>query len=198
MLSLLAKILDCDDFCVLSAKNKREKSLCEGNESHAYVSRAYQQRFNFFAVTSVTQGGKRRRKRWRKAVRGKGKKCFFRCCDTLILGGWIAYLLKYIRNIAVICCKIRRYRVTCDTCDSKNDKTPVYTRAREGHSTAISHLFSEEECTCWPYPGWSYWVGEYLLLFNRRVVFHQTTCCFSSNNVLFFVKRRVVFRQTTG
>ena len=58
MLSLLAKILDCDDFCVLAAKNKREKSLCEGNESHACVARAYQQRFNFFAVTSITQGGK--------------------------------------------------------------------------------------------------------------------------------------------
>ena len=40
------------------------------------------------------------------------------------------------------------YKDECDTCDSKNDKTPVYTRAREGHSTAISHLFSEEECTC--------------------------------------------------
>ncbi len=31
--------------------------------------------------------------------------------------------------MAVMCCNIGKYKVTCDTCDSKNDKTPVYTRA---------------------------------------------------------------------
>ena len=102
MLSLLAKILDCNDFCVLASKNKREKSLCEGNESHACVSRAYQQRFNFFAVTSVTQGGKRWRKRWRNPVRGKDEKSVFRCCDTLMLSDWTANLLKSIPDVAVI------------------------------------------------------------------------------------------------
>ena len=106
MLSLLAKILDCDDFCVLASKNKREKSLCEGNESHACVSRAYQQRFNFFAVTSVTQGGKRWRKRWRNPVRGKDEKSVFRCCDTLMLSDWTAYLLKSVPDVAVIYWKI--------------------------------------------------------------------------------------------
>ena len=74
----------------------------------------------------------------------------------------------------------------------------LYTRARrEGDSTAISHLLYERECTCSSYPCWSCWVSEYLLLLKRRDVFHQTTCCFSSNDVLFFIKRRVVFRQTT-
>ena len=74
----------------------------------------------------------------------------------------------------------------------------LYTRARrEGYSTAISHLLYERECTCSSYPCWSCWVSEYLLLLKRRVVFRQTTCCFSSNDVLFFIKRRVVFRQTT-
>ena len=74
----------------------------------------------------------------------------------------------------------------------------LYTRARrEGDSTAISHLLYERECTCSSYPCWSCWVSEYLLLLKRRDVFHQTTCCFSSNNVSFFVKRRVVFHQTT-
>ena len=73
----------------------------------------------------------------------------------------------------------------------------LYTRARrEGYSTAISHLLYERECTCSSYPCWSCWVSEYLLLLKRRVVFRQTTCCFSSNDVLFFIKRRVVFRQT--
>ena len=74
----------------------------------------------------------------------------------------------------------------------------LFTRARrEGDSTAISHLLYERECTCSSYPCWSCWVSEYLLLLKRRNVFHQTTCCFSSNNVSFFVKRRVVFHQTT-
>ena len=75
----------------------------------------------------------------------------------------------------------------------------LYTRARrEGDSTAISHLLYERECTCSSYPCWSCWVSEYLLLLKRRVVFRQTTCCFSSNDVLFFIKRRVVFHQTTS
>ena len=74
----------------------------------------------------------------------------------------------------------------------------LYTRARrEGDSTAISHLLYERECNCSSYPCWSCWVSEYLLLLKRRVVFYQTTCCFSSNDVLFFIKRRVVFHQTT-
>ena len=74
----------------------------------------------------------------------------------------------------------------------------LYTRARrEGYSTAISHLLHERECTCSSYPCWSCWVSEYLLLLKRRDAFHQTTCCFSSNDVLFFIKRRVVFHQTT-
>lgn len=76
----------------------------------------------------------------------------------------------------------------------------LYTRARrEGDSTAISHLLYERECTCSSYPCWSCWLSEYLLLLKRRVVFHQTTCCFSSNDVLFFVKQRVsdVHRSVT-
>ena len=74
----------------------------------------------------------------------------------------------------------------------------LFTRARrEGDSTAISHLLYERECTCSSYPCWSCWVSEYLLLLKRRDVFHQMTCCFSSNDVLFFIKRRVVFHQTT-
>ena len=82
----------------------------------------------------------------------------------------------------------------------------LFTRARrEGDSTAISHLLYERECTCSSYPCWSCWLSEYLLLLKRRVVFHQTTCCFSSNDVMFFIKQRVVFfikqrvvfRQTT-
>ena len=36
-----------------------------------------------------------------------------------------------------------------------------------------------------------------LFLFNRRVVFSQTTCCFLSTDVSFFFNRRVVFSQTT-
>ena len=68
----------------------------------------------------------------------------------------------------------------------------LFTRARrEGYSTAISHLLYERECTCSTYPCWSCWLSEYLLLLKRRVVFHQTTCCFSSNDGAFFIKQRV-------
>ena len=38
--------------------------------------------------------------------------------------------------------------------------------------------------------------NDVLFFIKRRVVFYQTTCCFSSNDVLFFLKRRVVFYQT--
>ena len=77
MLSLLAKILDCDDFCVLASKNKREKSLCEGNESHACVSRAYQQRFNFFCCHKCHTRREKVKKKMEKSSKRKGrKKCF--------------------------------------------------------------------------------------------------------------------------
>ena len=39
--------------------------------------------------------------------------------------------------------------------------------------------------------------NDVMFFIKQRVVSHQTTCCFSSNDVLFLTKRRDVFHQTT-
>ena len=134
MLSLLAKILDCDDFCVLASKNKREKSLCEGNESHACVSRAYQQRFNFFCCHKCHTRREKVKKKMEKPSKRKGrKKCF-----SLLWYADFEWSNRLSVKIYSRCeCNVLEHRsigVSCDTCDSKKTKTPVmrvYARAWE-------------------------------------------------------------------
>ena len=68
--------------------------------------------------------------------RKKGHKTrILRCIFKLISAGQPPHLLKHIHNHIITNRKSTPYLQTCDTCDSKNTKTPVtraYAYAREG------------------------------------------------------------------
>ena len=60
-------------------------------------------------------------------------------------------MLKVVRNKAVKCCYLVIYEEVCDTCDSKNNKTPVNARvrvrAREGDYRSFAiHLLPFSSC----------------------------------------------------
>ena len=211
MLSLLAKILDCDDFCVLASKNKREKSLCEGNESHACVSRAYQQRFNFFCCHKCHTRREKVKKKMEKPSKRKGrKKCF-----SLL---WYADFEWSNRLSVKICPRCDRnvlehrsignvlwhlwQQKDKNSCDAR-----IWARVRVGISLLFLHFV-----TC----GWCVlnfccsvefvfasasasettrrFVENNVLFYRKwRVVLWKTTCCFIENNVLFCAKWAVVF-----
>ena len=87
----------------------------------------------------------------------------------------------------------------CDTCDSKKCKTP-YTRARGSDGISEKSVKSALHCECRKVSFQTtccFSSNDVLFSIKRRVVSHQMTCCFSSNDVLFSIKRRVVFYQTT-
>ena len=200
MLSLLAKILDCDDFCVLASKNKREKSLCEGNESHACVSRAYQQRFNFFCCHKCHTRREKVKKKMEKPSKRKGrKKCFsllwyadFEWSNRLsvkIYSRCECNVLEH-RSIGGVLWHLWQQKDK-NSCDAR-----ICARVRVG----ISLLF---------YTSWraddvcSISVAQLSLFLLQRVpqkqpvVLWKVTCCFIESDVLFYRKWRVVLWKTT-
>ena len=96
-----------------------------GSLEHAYV-RAFQQRCCFFAVTSVTLGGKLDVKKL--SVNCAAKHLF----DTFALSSGVVNFV-ICQNMSEDMGNVLKYsdlRECCDTCDSKNDKTPVDARTR--------------------------------------------------------------------
>ena len=65
-----------------------------------------------------------------KTAKQWGEKSVFRYRDARILRGCIVEMLKVVRDKAVKCCYLVIYEEVCDTCDSKNNKTPVSARVR--------------------------------------------------------------------
>ena len=96
------------------------------------------------------------------------------------------------------------YDGCCDTCDSKNAKSPVmcaYACAREG--VIVDFFYSSENSV---FDGWlidSFFCIRLLfenntsLLIKRHVVFLKTIRCFYQNDTLFFSKRADVFTKTS-
>ena len=80
---------------------------------------------------------------WKK----EGAKSVFSLLFHRFFGGENAGMLKHAQKPTIIHCIIEDYEEACDTCDSKNTKTPVYTRVcsrvREGgyrYFHTIQHL----------------------------------------------------------
>ena len=97
--------------------------------------RAFQQRCCFFAVTSVTREAKNESGKEDFRQKRRSKKGVLLRFIVENLRRKIALLLKYILWIDVITCPLGGYMKRCDTCDSKNAKTPVvcaYACARGG------------------------------------------------------------------
>ena len=80
------------------------------------------------------------------------------------------------------------YMISCDTCDSKNTKTPVlcvYARTRESRWL---HVFLQ----------FNFSLSLFLLATTRKrhVVLEKTIRCFVENDTLFYGKRHVVLDET--
>ena len=75
------------------------------------------------------------------------------------------------------------YKDECDTCDSKNDKTPVMCACAYARRQVIIVILQ----------------FVFLQISNLfpTVVLWKTTRCFTRNNTLFYEKRHVVLRETT-
>lgn len=93
--------------------------------SHARVARAFQQWCCFFAVTSVTRGVNLGGKTVYFLDNGEEKQNLFRCLLLYIFCTWITNLLKFIQTDTISSWNTMGYYIPCDTCDSKNAKTPV-------------------------------------------------------------------------
>ena len=87
-------------------------------------------------------------------------------------------MLKVIRNKAVKCCYLVIYEEVCDTCDSKNNKTPVIARvrlrAREGDYRYFHNSFIA------------------VLILLLPLAYKKTTCRFMKNKPSFYRKQAVV------
>ena len=137
-----------------------------------------------------------------KEENGKEKRYFFgkkkeqKACFSLLFhrffGGENAGMLKHAQKPTIIHCIIEDYEVTCDTCDSKNTKTPVHTRVcasvREGgyrYFHTIQHLvfrisISDTSFVCC----------------DSKLFFERNTSI-AKNDGLFSTKQRVIFYKTT-
>ena len=134
---------------------------------------------------------------------GEEKRCFFektreqKACFSLFFhrnfGGENAGMLKHDQKPTIIHCILKDYKETCDTCDSKNTKTPVYTRVcarvREG--------------------GYRYFHTIQHLVFRISISDTSFVCCDSKlffekihadckNDGSLSQKQRVVFNKTTA
>ena len=113
------------------------------------------------------------------------------------------------------------FHLGCDTCDSKNTKTPVHTRicARErrrlqkfSHNSrhhfpildfsllfvnCDSKIILEKVHVDNPKTTGHFSQNDRSLFTKRRVTFHKTTGHFSQNDGSLFIKRRVTFQKTT-
>ena len=158
---------------------------CTRGTSYAYA-RAFQQRFSFFAVTSVTHLLKNFEKNdYSKPLR-------HRLFSTLFSLFQLSKSKQTLTNS--IFHYISIYYVNhCDTCDSKNTKTPVcvYVRVREKLlAPIISHfstryVHSPSSLIKFPSPPTFFFTSSRCLLIHfrlstkRRLVFYKTTACFS-------------------
>ena len=105
-------------------------------------TRAHSNRNIEFLLSQVSHKEKNSEKKQLEiqSKRGKNRKkrpktLILRCIFKLISEGQPPHLLKHIHNYTVTNRISTPYLETCDTCDSKNTKTPVtraYAYAREG------------------------------------------------------------------
>ena len=133
--------------------------------------------------------------------RKKGHKTrILRCIFKLISEGQSPHLLKPIHNYTVTNRISTPYLQTCDTCDSKNTKTPVtraYAYATEGVIIGVftfpqtQFLTSVSPIIFSPFP--SCIKNEPSLSIKRHVVFIKTTRRFPQNKPLFSSKHHVTF-----
>ena len=122
------------------------------------------------------------------------------CIFKLISEGQPPHLLKRIHNYIITNRISTSYFQTCDTCDSKNTKTPVtraYAYAQEGLIIGIftfpqtQFLSSVSPIVFLSFP--SCIKNEPSLSIKRHVVFHKTSRRFHQNNTLFSSKHHVTF-----
>ena len=133
--------------------------------------------------------------------RKKGHKTrILRCIFKLISDRNSPHLLKRIHNYIVTNRISMPYFQACDTCDSKNTKTPVtraYAYAREGVIICIftfpqtQFLISVSPIVFLPFP--SCIKNEPSLSTKRHVVCTKTSRRFHQNNTLFSSKHHVTF-----
>ena len=135
--------------------------------------------------------------------RKKGQKTrILHCIFKLISEGQPPHLLKHIHNHIVTNRISTSYSQTCDTCDSKNTKTPViraYAYAREGMIIGIftfpqtQFLSSVSPIVFLRFP--SCIKNEPSLSIKRHVVFTKTSRRFHQNNTSLFRTQCLDWRE---
>ena len=124
------------------------------------------------------------------ATKRKKENRVFQGCDTGILRIYIDRPLKSVQRNRITTWFQVIYKENCDTCDSKNTKTPVCMRVRVRARREDYRYFH---------------IPFFRLLLSplpsvekkRHVGFNKTTRHFQQNNTSFSAKQHVVFNKTT-
>ena len=152
--------------------------------------------------------------------KNEGTKSVFFCVVSSLFGGENARILKHAQKPTIIHCILKDYKETCDTCDSKNTKTPVYTRVcarvREVDYSffyTIQHIIfrfsiSDSSFVCFASKVFFEKIhadckkmtahcpkNNVSFSIKQRIVFSKTTCHFQQNDVSFSIKQRLTFHK---
>ena len=132
------------------------------------------------------------------------EKRVFPCCVLRVSRNWIDEILNYVFRIPAEGCNRVFYEKMCDTCDSKNNKTPCNARVRVSARRVIIGIFTILKslslvlgslCSVAPSEGGI--KKNSLFLWKQAVVFMKTSRRFCENKPLFLWKPAVVFVKTS-
>ena len=150
---------------------------------------AHSNRNVVFLLSQVSHFGVKRRKNWEKMQEKVARKTMSFDVVVCVFGRLYRCFVKIHQEKQANHWYIKPYMIGCDTCDSKNTKTPVmcvYTRTRESRWL---HVFSQ----------FNFSLPLLLLATTRKrhVVLEKTIRCFVENDTLFYGKRHVVLWKTS-
>ena len=152
--------------------------------SHAYARRAHVSNRSFvFLLSQVSHMRKKERKLEEEFCKTYGWRMRFSMSFPLVYAYSIRLFVKTLQDECVNYSYLVCYKGKCDTCDSKNDKTPVMCAcayARRQVIIVILQFIFLQISNLFP-----------------TVVLWKTTRCFTRNDTWFYEKRHVVLWETT-